>query len=117
MATVPPSDRRRHLQTLETVRPVMAKAPLNPIETGRVQIGRAVQRMCALAGVSQKEAAALLERDPAQVARWISGAERAQVDALFAVARFRQPFIVALSELAGGDVEIETIVRLRKAIA
>lgn len=104
----------RHLERLDDVRPRMAKA-LNKVETPwREQVGQAIQRAFALAGVTQKEAAGLLDRDQAQVARWISGAERPQVDAIFAVDRLRSSLVLALSELAGPDVEIETTIHIRR---
>jgi len=101
-----------HLDTLENLRPAMAKADLKKVEPSwRTQIGRAIQRCFALAGLTQKEAAAKVDRDQAQVARWCSGAERAQFDALFAVEELRGPLVVALAELAG--VEVDTVIRVR----
>lgn len=103
-----------HLQRLENVRPSMAKAELKNIETWKSSVGRAVQRCFALAGVTQKEGAALLDRDAAQVQRWIAGSERPQFDAIFAVESLRQPLVVALAELAGDGVEIITEIRVRR---
>lgn len=105
----------RHLERLEIGRPVMAKADLKNLEPWKVALGRAIQRTFALAGVSQKEAAALIARDQAQIARWIAGSERPQMDAIFAVDALRQSFVVALAELAGQGVEIETVVRIRRS--
>ena len=84
----------------------MVKADLNPIETRdfRAEIGRAVQRAFSLAGLSQKEVAYLIDRDTAQIARWIAGTERPQFDALFAVAQLREPLCVALAQMAGAQV-------------
>lgn len=93
----------------------MAKADLKNLEkVWREEIGRAIQRTFAMAGVSQKEGAALLERDQAQVARWIAGAERAQIDTLFAVDALRHHLIIALAELAGAAVEVTTQIRVRR---
>lgn len=103
----------RHRERLETVRPRMAKA-LNNVEM-RAQIGRAIQRCFALAGLSQKEAAALMERDTAQVARWISGDERPQVDVLFSVPQLREAFVLALAEIAGEGIEVQTVVTIRRS--
>lgn len=112
-STVAPSPSPRHLDRLETVRPRMAKA-LNKIETPwRESVGQAIQRCFSLAGLTQKEAAALLERDQAQVARWISGDERPQVDAIFAVEALRGPLVIALAELAG-CVDVETTITVRR---
>ncbi len=106
----------RHLERLENVRPSMAKADLKKVETAwRERIGRAIHRAFSLAGLTQKEAARLLERDQAQVARWVSGAERAQLDALFAVEAFRHSLVLALAELAGNGIEIETTIRIRRS--
>lgn len=109
--SLPDSSAISHLSRLESCEPSMAKADLKNIETAAQLIGKAVSRCFALAGVSQKEAAALVGRDPAQVARWISGAERPQMDALFAVEALRQPLVVALAELAGADVTTHIAIR------
>ena len=85
----------------------MAKADLMRHETGELQaeIGRCFQRALSLAGVTNKEASALIGRDQAQVSRWVAGTERVQIDAVFAVAALRQPFVQALAEYIGADVE------------
>lgn len=93
----------------------MAKADLKNVEPWRVQVGRALARAFALAGVSQKEGAALLKRDQAQVARWVSGVERVQTDAVMAVEVLRRPLILALAELVGEGIEIVTEIRLRRS--
>lgn len=103
-----------HVNPLEAVRPVMAKADLNELEAWRRQVGAAVARCFALAGLTQKEAAARLAKDPAQVARWIAGLERPHVDLLLSVPELRQPFVLAMCELAGADVEIETVIRVKR---
>lgn len=111
-STVPHPDRSAHREKSEIARPVMAKADLTNREVWRTRVGRAVQRAFSLAGLTQQQAADLIQRDRAQVARWASGGERPQLDALFAVETLRQPLIQAFSELAGADVEIT--VRLRR---
>ncbi len=94
----------------------MAKADIRKAETEqwKAHIGGAIQRAMSLAGWSLKEFADRVGRDERQVARWISGAERPQLDTLFAVDGLRQPLIVALAELAGQGVEVETTVRIRR---
>jgi hypothetical protein len=93
----------------------MVKAQLRKpeIDQWRFAIGRAIERAMTLAGWSLKEFAAAVDRDERQCARWITGGERPQFDALFAVASLRQPLIQAFAELAGVDVEVT--VRLRGA--
>lgn len=112
--TVPDPASARHLQRLENVSVVMAKAELKNLETGRAQIGRAVLRCFALAGVTQKEGAALLNRDAGQVQRWIVGSERPQFDVIFGVVKLRQCFVVALAEMAGEGVEVKTTIEIRR---
>jgi len=51
-------------------------------------------------------------RDSKQVARWIRGDERPQVDVIFGVRALRQPFVIALAKLA--DCEIQTVVTIRR---
>lgn len=105
----------RHLERLEMPSPVMAKADLKNLETSwRQQVGRAVARAFSIAGLSQKEAAGLIGRDPGQVGRWFTGVERPQFDAILAVQVLRTPLVEAIAELAGEDVEIETVVRVRR---
>jgi len=93
----------------------MVRADLRKAEADhwRFAIGLAIERTLSLCGWSLKEFAAAVNRDERQCARWITGGERPQFDALFAVERLRQPLIQALAELAGDGVEIETVVRLR----
>lgn len=81
----------------------------------RQLIGAALERARELRGWSLKELADHVHREPRQVARWIDGTERAQMDALFAVESLRQPLIVAFAEAAGQGVEVQTqITILRK---
>lgn len=102
--------------SLETVQPRMAKMDLKNLEAlWKVKVGHAVQRAFKLAGLSQKEVAGEIERDQAQIARWAAGTERPQFDVLFAVEPLRQPLILALAELAGESVEIETTVKLKRS--
>lgn len=101
-----------HLSRLETVRPCMAKADLKDLEAQwRQRIGKAIARCFKLADVTQKEGAALLDRDQGQIARWMSGAEAQPLNAIFAVDRLRQPMVIALAELAGTDVVTTITVR------
>jgi len=84
----------------------MVRADLRKAEGAavRAQVGRCLARAQHLAGWSLKELADALQRDERQVARWISGAERVQLDAVCAVPRLRAVFLVALAEFAGVDV-------------
>lgn len=100
------------------VRPRMAKAEIrkaDQAETWRADIGQTVARSMALLGWSLKEFAAAVQRDERTCARWMSGAERPQLDAIFAVPALRQVFVIAISEIAGADVEVETTIRVRRS--
>lgn len=118
--TVSRAELMRHRLLAENALPGQAKADLRKTETEPEQadwaaeIGRVVQRVRNFSGLSLKEFAAELGREERQVARWIAGTERPQFDVLFAVESFRQPLIIALAELAGQGVEIETVVRVRR---
>lgn len=78
----------------------------------RQQIGHSVERARLLRGWSLKELADAVGRDERQVAKWINGGERPQLDALFAVESLRQALVVAIAELAG--VEVETVIRCKR---
>lgn len=104
----------RHLNKLDDVSPSMAKADLKKVDLAwREQIGAAIARAIALAGLTRKEAAAALAKDEATVARWVAGIERPMFDALWAVPVLRTPLIQALAEMAEGVV-VETVVRMRR---
>ncbi len=97
---------RDPLQRLEKARPPQAKADLKKVEQGRALLGHVVKRCFDFAGVSQKEAAALVDRDQAQIARWIAGTERPQFEAIIAAPTLRLPLAAAMVELAGGELEL-----------
>jgi ribosome-binding protein aMBF1 (putative translation factor) len=104
----------RHLTRLESVRPVQAKADLKKVDPEWIAlVGAAVSRAFQLAGLTQKEAAAALDRNPAQVSRWCSGQERPQFDVLFAVEALRVPMVIALAGLIDG-VAVETTIHVRR---
>jgi transcriptional regulator with XRE-family HTH domain len=92
----------------------MAKADLRNAETVdyREQIGKALQRATSLVGWTLKELAGKVNRDPRQVARWLSGQERAQLDVLWEVEELRGPLVLALAELSQ-QAEVVTTISLR----
>jgi hypothetical protein len=108
------ADRHR---VIPDVHPEMLTADLRKPEgdTWRVDIGRTVQRSMTLLGWSLKEFAGAVGRDPRQCARWMDGTERPQLDVIFAVRDLRRVFVIAVSELAGAEVEIETTIRIRRS--
>ncbi len=112
-STVTTASADRHLDRLEALRPQMAKA-VQKIEIRREQVGQLVARCFELAHLTQKEAAALLDRDQAQVARWCNGQERAQFDALLGVPVLAKWLPVAVAESVGEDVEVMMTVTVRR---
>lgn len=94
----------------------MAKADLRKPEIGdfREQIGRGIERARLLSGLSLKEFADQIGRDERQIARWITGAERPQFDAIFAVKALRGPMVVALAELSE-TVDVQTTIVIRRS--
>lgn len=111
--TLPQRTESRHVKRLDDVHPVMAKAEVKNLDPSwRHQIGHAIGRAFAIAGLTRKEAAGLLDRDEGQIARWVSGVDRPLFDALFAVQVLRKPLIQSLAELAD-DVLVETVIRMR----
>jgi transcriptional regulator with XRE-family HTH domain len=77
------------------------------------RVGKAIERTRTLATLTLKEFAAQVGRDERQVARWIDGTERPQIDAIFAVDHLRGPLVIALAELAH-DIEVITEIRIRR---
>ena len=68
------------------------------------EIGGCLDAARRAAGWTVDQLAGELQRDSKQVARWIRGEERTQVDAVFQVEALRQPFVIALAKLAECDV-------------
>jgi hypothetical protein len=103
-----------HLPSSE-IQKRMAKADLPKAEMvdWRAQIGTAIERTRLLSGLSLKAFAGTIGRDERQVGRWITGDERAQLDAIFAVRELRGPLVIALAELSQ-TVEVETTLRIRR---
>ena len=78
----------------------MAKADLKKVEQGgRELTGKALTRCFEIAGLSQKEAAALVNRNPSQVARWLAGTETAPLHVLLSVRQLHGPLVIALAEV------------------
>jgi DNA-binding transcriptional regulator YiaG len=101
-------------RTDDTARMIKADIRKPEMEPYRQMLGAAIKRARLRSELSLKELAALLSCDERQVARWEDGSERAHWDRLFAIQGYRQQLIVAVAELGGDAVEIETVVRVRK---
>lgn len=93
----------------------MAKAGLRDLRKAENDstVGRAIARAQSLRGWSLKEFSDAAQRNERQLARWMDGREHPQLDTLFAIESFREPLLVALAEMAGVGVVVETVVRFR----
>lgn len=73
-----------------------------------------------LAGLALKEVSALIFRatgreiDERQIARWKTGEERPQFDALIAVEQFRHPLLLLWAQFIGGAVEVTTHIVVKR---
>lgn len=105
---------RRH-RVIGEMRPSMLKADLPKGETVSFlsEIGACLDAARREVGWTVDQLAAELDRDAKQVARWMRGEERTQVDAVFRVPALRQPFVVALARLASCDVK--TTIEIRRS--
>jgi DNA-binding transcriptional regulator YiaG len=103
------------LRTENGLRPSVKADLRKPEMDGyRALLGAAIKRARLRQEWSLKELAATLARDERQVARWEDGTERAHWDALFAIDGYRLELIVALAELGGAAVEVDTVVRVKR---
>jgi hypothetical protein len=100
-------------------KPRMAKASLLPKgETAEFrkelrEIGECLNSARNQLGWTVDQLARELRKDEKQVARWMRGEERTQVDVVFSVPELRQPFVIALARLAA--CQIEVVIRARTA--
>ena len=109
------SDTAERHRVIGETRPAMLKAALPKRENPNflAEIGGCLDFARRMQGWTVDQLAAELRRDSKQVARWMRGEERTQVDAVFAVAVLRGPFVIALAKLA--ECDVETSIRIRRS--
>lgn len=90
---------------------VKADLPKRENRSNLAEIGACLDFARRFVGWTVDQLASELERDSKQVARWIRGEERTQVDVVMSVPALQQPFVVALAKHA--KCEVETTVRMR----
>lgn len=92
----------------------MAKAEIRKADDGdlQAQIGGCLDYARRVVGWNLDQLSHALKRDPRQVARWLRGDDRVQMDVVFGVEELRAPFVVALALLA--RCEVETTIRMRR---
>lgn len=92
----------------------MAKADLRKSETDAfyARLGGCMAEVQHVFGLTLKEFSAALGKNESQIRRQIEGAERPQIEAVFAVERFQPAMVIALARLASG-VEVDTVIHIR----
>lgn len=108
-----------HHNGLAGLRQVPAKV-LNCVETvteERRQVGRALAAAIKFLNLDDAEALYLLAvngkpMDKGQLSRWLSGKERLHVDRILRT-RLHGPFVIALANIQGGRLVVETTVTYR----
>ena len=110
-ASIAPARPAAHLMSLEKLRPSPAKANLTAHEN-RPLVGQAPSRAIAVVGLTLKEAAAVLDLDPAQVSRMVAGLETVQMHRIWGTS-LHGPFAIELASAAAG-VCVETTVTIRR---
>ncbi len=93
-----------------------AKATIRKPDTEAyyASLGACVREVQHVSGLTLKEFCAVLGKDERQIARQIEGADRPQLEVVFAIERFRGPLVIALARLAA-DVDVVTEIRVRKS--
>jgi hypothetical protein len=82
----------------------------------RFEIGRAIDAARLSLGWNLDEFSQHVHRDQRQLARWMSGVERPQFDALFAVEALRAPLVIALAGLSS-DIRVTTTISIERRSA
>jgi hypothetical protein len=87
----------------------------DPQQLGKQQIGAAIDKALARAGLTNKEAAFTMGyTDSGVIGRWTAGTETPQFAKLWMLgAAFRRELVIALAETEDG-VEIKTVVEIRR---
>lgn len=99
-----------------TTRPRMAKVHLRKPDqdTWRADIGATVKRARLMLGWTLKEFAVAVDRDPRQCAKWETGEDRPQLDAIFAVKELRAVFVIAVAALVKDEIAITTTMTIAR---
>lgn len=94
----------------------MAKASVRKTDSDAyyAELGACCVEVMRALGLTLKEFAYELGKDERQVARWFDGSGRPQIEAVFAVERFRAPLVIALAQKAAG-VETVTTISFRRS--
>ena len=94
----------------------MAKGDIRKADPPYAELGWCLGEVKRVFGLSLEEFAYELGKDERQVARQISGVERPQIEAVFAVDRFRPALLIAMAQASGHGVEIDTVIHIRRTV-
>jgi hypothetical protein len=79
-----------------------------------VKWGGCIDEVRGVFRLTLQQFAAELGKDERQVARWVEGKERPQIETVLAVDRFQGAMVIALARLASG-VEVDTVIHVRRS--
>lgn len=91
-----------------------AKADLRKPAQTHAAMGDVIALTRKLSHLNLDEFAQRCHKDPRQIARWESSAERPQIEAVWAVSDFQPLVLEAMAALASCRVETETVIRIRR---
>lgn len=92
----------------------MAKADLRKTEKWQ-EAGAVITRTRELSGLNHDEFADAVGVDSRQVARWEKAEERPQIETVYAAKTLKPFVVIALAKGAGVEVEVETVIRVRRS--
>jgi hypothetical protein len=103
---------------LSDIRPGMAKVHSSAVRNPDgvplfAELGTCIDEVRCEFRLTLEAFAHELGKDDRQVARWISGEVRPQLEAVFAVERFRAPLVIALAKLAK-NIDVTTTITVRR---
>lgn len=108
---LPPTVVRRSDGRAHTAKADVRKADT---ETYYASLGGCIRDVQHQSGLTLKEFCAVIGKDERQIARQIEGTDRPQLEAVFAVEKFRGPLVIALARLAA-DVDVVTTIEVRRS--
>ncbi len=94
----------------------MAKPSVRKPDAPYAELGWCLGEVQRVFGLTLQQFAHELGKDERQVARQIQGIERPQVEAVFAVDRFRPALLIAMAQQSGHAIEIDTVVTIRRTL-
>lgn len=94
----------------------MAKVAVRKAEPPYTELGACIGEVQRVFGLTLQQFACELGKDERQVARQIQGVERPQIEAVFAVERFRPALLIAMAQASGSEIVIDTVIHIRRTV-